>query len=130
MRIFSLIVAFLAFLGGIGCVSIASKLERMYEDLGVPLPGLTVLFVKTSGWFPGGIFLALAVLVLIVVAAGKPKASLFLSVPTLVMLIVGAIVMPVALMAPFSKAVQDVGVASAADQALQEPADSSSSSLP
>jgi len=76
MRPFCLTVAFLTFVGGVGCVAIVSNLERVYEELGAPLSSLAKLFVVTSGWIPGGILVTLAVLVAIFVAVGKDKASL------------------------------------------------------
>lgn len=107
MRRFSLIVAFLALTGGIGCISIVARFRQMYEDFGVSLPGLTKLLLNTSGLIPGAIFIALAALLVILAASGKSRASLYVSVATLLLLIGAAVALPVALMAPLPEVIED-----------------------
>ena len=119
MRSFSLTVAFLALVGGVGCIAIVSKLKRVYEELGAPLSVLAKLLVNTSGWIPGGVLVGLAFLVVILVTTGKLRASLYLSVVTLLLLIGAGIALPVVLMAPISKIVQEID--SAAVHKVQEP---------
>ena len=111
MRPFCLTVAFLTFVGGVGCVAIVSNLERVYQEMNAPLSIVAKIFVATSGWIPGGILVTLAVLVAVFVALGKDKVSLYLAVVVLLILICAAIVVPVVLMAPFSEVVRNIDAA-------------------
>jgi hypothetical protein len=106
--IFSMIVAGLAIAACVGCVVIVPKFTVIYEDLGVMLPNVTRTVVNTSGWMPGGIFLALAVLLLALVALKRARMAGFVAVLTVLLLIATAVVLPQVLLMPISQVVRDV----------------------
>ncbi len=123
MRTFSIIVASLALAAGIGCVSVVSKFRAMYEDMGATLPNLTITFLNTSGWIPGGIFLILAGLLVALVALKKQRIAGNVAVPTLLFLIGTAVVLPTVLMMPLSQVIRDVGASRSNKEAEQVDAD-------
>ena len=106
--IFSMIVAGLAIAACVGCVVIVPKFTVIYEDLGVMLPNVTRTVVNTSGWMPGGVFLALAVLLLVLVALKRARMAGFVAVLTVLLLIATAVVLPQALLMPIARVVRDV----------------------
>lgn len=119
MRTFSIIIAFLAFAAGIACVSVVSKFRALYEDMGATLPNLTITFLNTSGWLPGGIFLILAVLLITLVAVKKPRIAGFVAAATLLFLVGTAVVLPAVLMKPLSQVIRDVEASKSNKEAEQ-----------
>ena len=120
MRAFSIIVACLALAAGIVCVSIVSRFRVMYEELGLTLPSLTITFLNTSGWIPGGIFLILAGLLIALVALKKPRIAGFVAVPTFLFLIGTAVVLPTVLMMPLSQVIREDEASKSNKEAEQE----------
>jgi hypothetical protein len=57
---------------------------------------------------PGGIFLALAVLLLVLVALKRARMAGFVAVLTVLLLIATAVVLPQALLMPIERVVRDV----------------------
>ena len=108
MRVFSIIVAGLALIAGVTCVSIVSKFRAMYEDLDAALPELTISFLNTSGLLPGGIFILSAFLLIVLVITKKAKIAGGVAIFTLVVLVGTAAVLPAVLMAPLSKVIREV----------------------
>ena len=80
----------------------------MYEDLGADLPNITITFLNTSGWIPGGVFFILAILLIILVIAKKAKIAGIMAAFTLLLLISSAVVLPTVLMSPLSQIIRDV----------------------
>ena len=119
MRIFSIVVAALALVAGLVCVSIVSKFRVMYQEIGAPLPDLTTMLLNTSGWIPGGILLLLAVLVLALVAARQQRIAGGLAGVTLLFLVGVAAVVPRLLIAPLVPVIQRVE-ASEKNQAAEQ----------
>lgn len=120
MRTFSIMVACLALAAGIGCVSVVSRFRAMYDDMGATLPNLTATFLNTSGWIPGGMFLILAgLLIALVEALKKPRASGIVAVATLLLLIGTAVALPRLLLMPLSHAIRDVEASRSTKKAEQ-----------
>jgi len=108
MRAFSIIVATIAILCGIACISVVSKFREMYEDIGATLPNITTTFLHTSGWIPGGIFFILGAILIILLILDKPKVAGIFAIPTLLFLLLSAVVLPMFLLTPLSQIIRDV----------------------
>src|ERR1035437_8536565 len=95
MRYFSLFVALLALLAGIGSVSVISKISQICLKTGgvADFPVLTQWMFRSSGWIPGGLFLAVAVAIICLVFARRVRTSFFLSVAALIFLVCSAVIL-------------------------------------
>ena len=120
MRVFSIIVACLAIVAGVACISIVSKFRAMYEDIGVTLPNITITFLNTSGWVPGGIFFISAILLIILVIVKKTKIAAIIAAFTLLLLIGSSVVLPTVLLTPLSQIIRDSETIQKNQEAEQE----------
>ncbi len=127
MRTFSYIVAVLALGAGIVsivvCIGIVPKFEAMYEEMGADLPSLTRVFLGSSGLLPGGIFILLAVLILVFAVLGKCRLSAYVSGIALLIMLAGAVIMPVILMKPLSMLIQEIDAPTETQKAESGPRD-------
>jgi hypothetical protein len=110
MRYFSLFVALLALLAGIGSVSVISKISQICLKTGgvADFPVLTQWMFRSSGWIPGGLFLAVAVAIICLVFARRVRTSFFLSVAALIFLVCSAVILPECLMDVMSRMTREV----------------------
>jgi type II secretory pathway component PulF len=122
MRTFSYIVAVLALGAGIVCLGVVPRFNAIYEEMGAELPSLTRVLLGSSGLLPGGIFILLAVLILVFAVFGRYRLSAFASGITLLIMLAGAAIGPVFLMKPLSKIIQEIDAPTETQKAEQDAA--------
>ena len=122
MRTFSYIVSVLALGAGIVCIGIVPKFKAMYEEVGADLPSLTRVFLGSSGLLPGGIFILLAVLILVFAVLGKYRLSAYVSGIALLIMLAGVVIGPAILMRPLSKIIQELDAPTETQKAEQDAA--------
>ena len=107
MQFFSMIVAALSLLSGVFCVLISRRFSDMYHDMGaMELPLMARYIVGTGGFIPGGFWVVMTVVLVVLILFKKVKFAGGMAMFTLVGLIATAVLLPAALMFPLSKKVK------------------------
>lgn len=107
MRIFAYIVAVLCLAAALGCLIMIPRFHVMYGDMGAELPVLSRIIVSYGGLL-GGLFLFLAISLVVLGSLNKPKLAGFAAGVVLLLLLVAGILVPVALMLPMSTIIQSL----------------------
>ena len=107
MRIFAYIVAVLSLVACISCMITIPKFHAIYEDMGAELPVFSRLVVN-YGILLGGLFLLLAIALVVLGAINKPKLAGAAAGLVLLLLLISCILVPVALMFPMSTLIQTI----------------------
>lgn len=105
MRIFAYIVSVLSLIACCACLISIPKFQAIYEDMGVELPVLSRIIVSHGGLL-GGLFLLLAITLVVLGSIDKPKLAGSAAGVVLLLLLVSGVLVPVALMLPMTTVIQ------------------------
>ncbi|QQL43900.1 hypothetical protein [Sulfuriroseicoccus oceanibius] len=107
MRVFSMLVAFLAALVGAWCVTMVSRFRGIYGEMFADgadvLPAATVWLMGTNGWVPGGVFLFCTLALVVLLIGKRDQLAVVVSLLTLLVMLATAVVLPALLLEPMGE---------------------------
>ena len=94
MKTLAIFAVCLSLVSAFFCLLIVPKFSQMFDELEVPLPLSTATVVDTSGWIPGGVFLLLAAVLVVLVTLKKDRITRIVAIFTVVSVVASSVVLP------------------------------------